>query len=101
LNKIEHLFGFLVLFFLKRRKKVILDGKKVVLDGKKVFCLQNKPCRHFGRQPATVKHSKEHKKLPKIGEFLALKVVCTAQRRIGATKFDFVKYIIVKLIKNS
>jgi hypothetical protein len=54
--------------------------------------------RMFGRHPAIVKHSKEHKKQPKIGEFLPLKVGCTAQRRIRATKFDFVKYIIVKLI---
>jgi hypothetical protein len=92
LNKIKHLFGFLVLFFLKR---VVLDGKKVVFDGKKVFCLQNKPAMSTkywsAARPATGKHSKEHKNQPKIGEFLAFKLVWTALGGTSGPNFNCVR----------
>jgi hypothetical protein len=93
------IFGFI---FSKTCKKVVLDGKKVVLDGKKVFCLQNKPCRlntfWSAARPSTGKHLKNTKNQPKIGELLALKLVWTPLLRIFAAMFDFLKYIMVKLI---
>jgi hypothetical protein len=91
LNKIKHLFGFLVLFFLKR---VVLDGKKVVLDGKKVLCLQNKPCRQNtgrrrGRPPENTQ--KNTKNQPKIGKFLAFKLVWTALGGTSGPNFNCVR----------
>jgi hypothetical protein len=81
-------FGFI---FSKTCKKVVLDGKKVVLNGKKVFCLL------FGRRRGRPRHrppentQKNTKNQPKIGEFLAFKLVWTALGGTSGPNFNCVR----------
>jgi hypothetical protein len=68
-------------------KKVVLDGKKVVLDGKKTK--QAMPT--FWTAGPRENTQKNTKNQPKIGEFLALKVVWTALAAVCGSIFDYVK----------